>query len=139
LNAGTLVAVDSSVAIAAFAPWHERHEDARGVLATEPRLVAHAALETFSVLTRLPSPFTAPSDVVLDFCAEAFPDEQRLALGEEAQRRCLRILASAGLRGGEVYDGVIALTAREAGARLVSLDGRAAAVYTRVGAEAEIL
>ena len=47
-------AVDSSVVIAAFASWHEHHAIARKAMTARPRLIAHAAVESYSVLTRLP-------------------------------------------------------------------------------------
>jgi hypothetical protein len=47
-------AVDSSVVIAAFATWHEHHALARKAMAGQPRLVAHAAVESYSVLTPRP-------------------------------------------------------------------------------------
>jgi hypothetical protein len=46
-------AVDSSVVIAACATWHEHHVVARKAMAGRPRLVAQAAVESYSVLTRL--------------------------------------------------------------------------------------
>jgi hypothetical protein len=47
-------AVDSSVVIAAFATWHEHHGIARTAMVSRPRLIAYAAIESYSVLTRLP-------------------------------------------------------------------------------------
>jgi hypothetical protein len=41
-----MIAVDTSVAVAAFASWHERHEQARQALDDDVRLVAHCAIET---------------------------------------------------------------------------------------------
>lgn len=52
-------AVDSSVVIAAFATWHEYHVIARKAMTARPRLIAHAAVESYSVLTRLPPPHRA--------------------------------------------------------------------------------
>ena len=58
-------AVDSSVVIAAaFATWHEHHALARKATADKPRLVAHAAVESYSVLTRLPQPHRADPSIV---------------------------------------------------------------------------
>ena len=45
-------AVDSSVVIAAFASWHEHHQIARKAMTARPRLIAPAAVESYSVLTR---------------------------------------------------------------------------------------
>src|SRR5712691_11139635 len=65
-------AADSSLVVAAFASWHENHDAARRVLDGALRLVEHCALETYSVLTRLPAPHRAPGDVVRNFLAARF-------------------------------------------------------------------
>jgi hypothetical protein len=57
-------AVDTSVVVAAFASWHEHHVLARKAMASRPRLVAQAAVESYSVLTRLPPPHRAQSSIV---------------------------------------------------------------------------
>ncbi len=62
-----MIAVDTSVVVAAFASWHEGHRSALAVLARHPRLPAHVAVESFSVLTRLPPPHRAPAVLVRDF------------------------------------------------------------------------
>lgn len=49
-----MIALDSSVVIACFGSWHEHHLAARMTLEEDPRLPAHAGLEAYSVLTRLP-------------------------------------------------------------------------------------
>ena len=45
---------DTSLVVAAFAFWHEKHGPARSALDEGLGLVDHCALETYSVLTRLP-------------------------------------------------------------------------------------
>ena len=65
-------AVDSSVVIAAFASWHEHHAIARKAMTARPRLIAHAAVESYSVLTRLPPPHRASPDIVHSFITERF-------------------------------------------------------------------
>lgn len=55
-----MTAVDTSLVVAAFASWHERHEAARRAMDGGVRLIEHCALETYSVLTRLPAP-TGPA------------------------------------------------------------------------------
>jgi hypothetical protein len=67
-------AVDSSVVVAAFASWHEHHAIAQGALAIQPRLIALAAVESYSVLTRLPSPHRAQPSLVHSFITERFAD-----------------------------------------------------------------
>lgn len=124
--------VDSSVAIAAFGEWHELHGSAVEALAESPALVAHAALEAYSVLTRLPDPFRAPAATVVEYLAENFTGP-RLALPAAEQRRLPELMQRAGVHGGAVYDGLVALTAAAAGANLISLDARAAQTYERLG------
>ena len=49
-----MIAVDTSVAVAAALPWHEAHDAARSALPlTKTPLNAQVAIETYSVLTRL--------------------------------------------------------------------------------------
>lgn len=127
-----MIAVDSSVAIASFASWHEHHASAIKVLAEHPRLVAHAALETYSVLTRLPPPHRALPGIVSQFLACRFP-EPPLALPTERWHELVTRLAGLQITGGRVYDALIALTAAEHSTTLVSLDRRASAVYEAVG------
>jgi len=123
-----LIAVDSSVVIACFAPWHERHALAREVLAEKPQLPAHTGLEAYSVLTRLPEPFRAEPHIVAEFLQATFTAD-RLVLGAEEQAALPGRLAGLGICGGEVYDALIGFTVRAAGAELVTLDRRALLTY----------
>lgn len=124
--------VDSSVAIAAFGEWHELHRRAVEALPGSPALVAHAALEAYSVLTRLPEPFRAPAATVIEYLADNFTSV-RPALPAAEQRRLPELMQRAGIHGGAVYDGLVGLTAAAAGAELISLDARAAQTYDRLG------
>lgn len=126
--------IDSSIAIAAFGEWHELHGPAVEALASSPALVAHAALEAYSVLTRLPEPFRAPARTAMEYLAENFP-ARRLVLPATEQRALPETMERAGVRGGAVYDGLVGLTAKVAGAQLLSLDTRAAQTYDRLGVE----
>jgi predicted nucleic acid-binding protein len=131
-----MIAVDSSVAIAGFASWHEQHAAAIKVLARRPRLVAHASLETYSVLTRLPSPHRAQAALVERFLANRFP-EPFLCISEAHHRSLLHLLMDKQILGGQTYDALIGFTAAEHGASLVSFDRRAALVYEAVGVRVE--
>ena len=51
-----MIAVDTSVAIAALSPWHDRHADAADACREGAAIPAHALLECFSTLTRMPEP-----------------------------------------------------------------------------------
>lgn len=133
-----MIAVDSSVAIAAFGPWHEHHDAARAVLDAGAALPAHALLETYSVLTGFPPPHRASGSVVDTWLDSRFV--RILPSPTAAQQRDLvRKLAAAGRIGGAVYDGLVALTALRAGATLVTADRRAASLYALVGAEVRTL
>lgn len=131
-------AVDSSVVIAAFASWHEHHAIARKALVGHPRLVAHAAIESYSVLTRLPPPHRAQPSIVHTFITEQFV-EPFLTLSETGYQELLATVAAGPIMGGPAYDALIAFTAAEHQATLVSLDKRAAAIYEAAGAAVEQL
>ena len=68
-----MIAADTSLVIAAFASWHEQHEPARRALDAGLRLIEHCALETYSVLTRLPPPHRVSGDIVREFLGVRFP------------------------------------------------------------------
>lgn len=128
------MAVDSSVAIAAFGDWHRLNAAARAVLDEGAALPAHALLETYSVLTGFPPPHRASPGLVDRWLDDRF--EAILPPPSPADHReMLRVLAAAGSTGGAVYDALIGVTARLAGTPLVSADDRATTVYELVGAE----
>ena len=131
-------AVDSSVVIAAFATWHEHHAIARKAMAGRPRLVAHAAVESYSVLTRLPPPHRAHPSIAHAFITERFT-EPFLTLSETGYQELLATVAAGQILGGPAYDALIAFTAAEHDATLLSLDQRAAATYQAVGVTVEQL
>lgn len=133
-----MIAVDTSVAVAAFATWHERHGAAIRAVTRGARLPAHAALETLAVLTRLPPPHRAPADLVVRFLSASFP-QPMLTLPAREHRALLETCARLGILGGNVYDALIAATAARAGATLLSLDVRARPVYEAIGVEVRVL
>lgn len=133
-----MIAVDSSVVIAAFASWHERHEDARQVLDAQPQVAGHAVAESYSVLTRLPPPHRAPAAVVRDFLVDRFP-QPYLTLPGDRLRDLLPLLADRGIAGGATYDALIGLTATEFNAELVSCDRRASTTYAALEVRARLL
>ncbi|TMD07919.1 MAG: type II toxin-antitoxin system VapC family toxin [Chloroflexi bacterium] len=133
-----MIAADTSVLVAAFATWHESHRAASRALRPGTRLIAQCAVETYSVLTRLPPPHRAPADVVFRFLAERFPEDY-LVLDSAALKAVLRILPRLGITGGATYDAVIGATAARAGATLLSFDRRAAGTYERSGCDLKLL
>jgi predicted nucleic acid-binding protein len=133
-----LKAADTSVIVAAFASWHERHTAARRALDGGLRMIEHCALETYSVLTRLPAPHRAPGAVVRDFLAERFP-QPYLRLSGPAFRRFLLTLPEDGVTGGVAYDALIGAIAVDCGAELYTCDSRALPVYERYGVHYHVI
>lgn len=133
-----MIAVDTSVVIAAFASWHEGHDAAAAVVARRPRLPAHVLVESYSVLTRLPAPHTAAAEAVAEFLRDRFP-RQPLALPAKGYSLLLRAITSSGVHGGAAYDALIGATARHANALLLTRDRRASATYEKLGVRFELV
>ena len=134
-----MIAPDSSVLIAALAFDHEAHETSLSALAgRSPRLLAHVAFETISVFTRLPEGLRVPATTVLGALERDFP-EPWLVLDGAGQRACLTRACAAGIRGGALYDALIAATATAHGATLISADRRAREAYDAMGASVSFL
>jgi predicted nucleic acid-binding protein len=133
-----LKAADTSLVIAAFASWHESHVAARRALDEGLHLVEHCALETYSVLTRLPPPHRTCGVVVRDFLMARFP-QPFLRLGERAYKDFTLGLPDHGVTGGAAYDALVAATAAGCKAELVTCDRRALPVYEKYGVRTRIL
>lgn len=131
-------AADTSLVVAAFASWHESHDAARRALDAGLRLVDHCALETYSVLTRLPPPHRAAARVVREFLAARFP-EPLLRLSQQGYRDFVMGLSALGITGGAAYDALVAATAAANGAQIVTCDRRAVPVYDRYGIRTRLL
>ena len=128
-----MIAVDTSVVVAAFATWHESHAQALAIVAGQPRVPAPVALEAYAVLTRLPAPHRAEGAIVRDFLVRAFPTAH-LRLPPARSGRLIDDLVALGIAGGATYDAVIALTTVHHRCQLATLDARARSTYERVGA-----
>ncbi|MFT4211763.1 MAG: type II toxin-antitoxin system VapC family toxin [Microbacterium sp.] len=134
----TPLAVDTSVAVPLLVASHDAHGTvARWARGRSLSLSGHALAETYSVLTRLPGDArVAPADaaVLID---DNFAETS--ALPADAARAVHRELAGRGIAGGAVYDGLVALTAREQGAVLATRDARARSTYEALGVVVEVL
>lgn len=131
-----MITVDTSVLVAAFSTWHERHSEANALVSPDVPLIAHAAAECYSVLTRLPPPQRiAPADAA-DWLVRRFP-KPWLTLSADAYARLIARAPQLGIVGGAIYDGVVAETAREADLTLKSFDVRARATYRALGVSTE--
>ena len=133
-----MIAADASAAIAAFAPWHERQGSVQEALGTAPSIIAHAAYETYSVLTRLPEPQRAPARLVVEQLDDLFADRW-LGLSAGPLRAALARLEQLRVSGGKTYDGLIAIRAASNDATLVTLDRRALPTYLLVGVSVEFV
>jgi predicted nucleic acid-binding protein len=131
-------AADTSTVVAAFASWHEKHRAARRILDGGLRLVSHCALESYSVLTRLPPPHRVAGRVVRDFLAQRFP-QPLLQLGTREYRDFVLGLAERRVSGGAAYDALVAATVASVGGELVSCDRRALPIYQQYGVRVDII
>lgn len=113
------VLLDTSCLVAAALPQHEHHRATVAELARRRAgghvflTAAHAVLEAYAVLTRLPPPHRlAPADAlgVLD---SNWGQTETAALTGAESWRVVRQHAAAGVAGGRVYDGQIAACARK--------------------------
>lgn len=130
-----MIAPDTSVLVAGADPRHPFHEEAAAALA-EVRdcgaLVAHTLAEAHAVLTgaRYARSGRRVGEYLAQFLVNApvgvAPGDYPEALGR---------LTAAGIEGGALYDGLIALGALTGGATLVSLDRRAARTYDLCGVD----
>lgn len=130
--------VDTSVAVAAFGEWHLLNSKACALLDQGAAIPAQAVLETYSVLTGFPPPHRASPDIVRQWLQGRF---ERLLLAPlpNDHLQLVSVLAEDGRSGGSVYDALIGLTAKLAGATLITADQRAAEVYDLVGVEWDLL
>lgn len=133
-----MIAVDTSVVVAAFATWHDGHRSAAAALARRPRIPAHVLIESFSVLTRLPAPHRAPPEIVEAFLDEHFP-QAPLSLPGTALRALVHAAVVARVSGGAIYDALIAETVKRAGATLLTRDRRAVSTYERLVVRYELI
>jgi hypothetical protein len=93
-------------------------------------LPAHASLEVYSVLTRLPSGLAVSAATAAEVLTTRFPGTplevpDRLGL--------IGRLAARGIFGGASYDGLVASEAAANDAGLLTLDERAQMTYRRLG------
>jgi hypothetical protein len=121
------------VAIPLLVATHREHDRVVAWWAgREVALSGHAAVETYSVLTRLPGDLRlGPADAAR-LLAERFTAP--LLLAQRMTRRLADTLARLDVSGGAVYDALVALAAVEHDADLATRDGRARATYEAVGA-----
>ncbi len=133
-----MIAVDSSLVIAALSPWHESREIAAQYCRDDAYVPAHCLIESYSVLTRMPQPLQISGKVAAKALTLQW-DLRKLVLSEESHASMLSDFAQAGVVGGSTYDGPVALTVRAFECSLFPLDRRAERTYRRLGVDHTII
>ena len=118
-------AADSSITIAALLADHPAHNAAADALARCKTTIAHAAIETYSVLTRLRPPHRIDAHTAATVLDKRLP-RQYATLDASKYAAAPGKLAGAGVSGGAAYDGLIAL---EHDLELLTRDRRAERTY----------
>ncbi len=101
-------------------------------------LPAHVLIETYSVLTRLPSGLAVVPALAAEVLTSRFR-QPPLRLGDAERRGALQTLAAAGVFGGASYDGLVAIEANAHSHTLLTLDERAQLTYRRLGADFTVI
>ncbi|SBW25353.1 hypothetical protein FDG2_4513 [Candidatus Protofrankia californiensis] len=126
------IAVDTSVAVPLLVRSHTHHADmVRWWDGQELTLSGHALAETYSVLTRLPGDARLSGPDAARLLDARFKASLTLS-GPHAQN-VHTTLSHLGIAGGAVYDGLVALAAKEHGMALATRDARARGTYDAVG------
>jgi len=134
----TLLALDTSVAVGLAMASHTSHAGlVRWQAGREVRLSGHAVAETYSVLTRLLGDASLlPADAARLIEASFAPP---LGLSRATAAAVPSLLAELDIKGGAVYDALVALAALEHDAVLATRDARARPTYEAVGARVEVV
>lgn len=133
-----MITPDTSVLVAGFATWHEAHRPAARALNRGVHLVAHAAMETYSVLTRLPPPHRVAPAAVHVYLADVTSADY-LTLDARSHRELINYLAAQNVTGGATYDALVGSTAMAAGATLLTRDRRAVRTYELLQVDYELV
>ena len=96
------------------------------------------AIETYSILTRIPPPHRTTADTAADALTRRLPSTH-VALEASDYADAPARLAAAEVSGGATYDGLIALTALTHDLELVSRDRRATRTYRALGARFQLI
>jgi predicted nucleic acid-binding protein len=128
-----VITPDSSIAIAAAASWHVAHDLAVAALEQDDvTLIAHVAYETTAALSRMPEGHRISPAVVVEWLRRRFEIEW-LTLPPGAASQSLRTAVEHGIRGGALYDALVAATAAHHRHTLLTADRRAAPTYRALG------
>jgi predicted nucleic acid-binding protein len=128
-----VITPDSSIAIAAAASWHVAHDLAVAALERDDvTLIAHVAYETTAAMSRMPEGHRISPAIVVEWLQRRFQSEW-LTLPPGAALPSLRTAVEHGIRGGALYDALVAATAAHHRHTLLTADRRAAPTYQALG------
>lgn len=129
---------DTSVVVPLVSSWHEAHVTVTAIAGDVSQLPAHVLLEAVAGLTRLPRGLAVGTELAVRVLRSRFPDPP-LILDVDDHVDLLSSLVAGGIRGGQVYDALIAATAKRAGALLLTRDRRAEPTYRAIGVQTRLL
>lgn len=113
---------DTSCLVAAVCGWHEHHTrtvaelEERARNGDELAIASHSLVETYAVLTRLPSPHRLTPATAIALLEANWWSADVIHLTAEETWRALRRASSLGVAGGQCYDAVIASCGEKAAA-----------------------
>ena len=125
---------DTSVIVAAALMSGPGHAESRAAIrATEAAAAGHAWVESFSVLTRLPSDVRLSSADAARVLDAVVPNTRSLTADEQLDFSGW--VKGSGVVGGAVYDALVGWAAKCAGLPLLTRDARALPTYRRLDVE----
>lgn len=137
-----MIVPDSSVLVAGYVADHDFYDGAKAaVLEVRAKggLVAHTLAETYAVLSAPAGVYRVKPEAVLEYLQTLLGDSTPIQPRAASYVEALEDLVRRGRGGAPVYDALIALTARDAGATLISLDRRARPTYELCGVDVRFL
>lgn len=130
--------VDTSVAVPLLCEALPGHDAVNRWAAGKTLVLAgHSLAETYSVTTRQPGDARLTPEDACTLIDASFGS--MVVASTQVSATVHRVLADAGIAGGAVYDGLVALAAREAGLPLATRDARARATYEALGVPVEVV
>lgn len=111
--------IDTSCMVSVLCSWHEHHEFTRAEVERSGRggtllVAAPSLIETYAVLTRLPTPHRISAQDAWTLLDANWGEGDVIALTATEYWRVLRDCQTEGVTGGPAYDAVIAACARKA-------------------------
>jgi predicted nucleic acid-binding protein len=114
-----IVVLDSTCLVAAACEWHVHHEATMADLERRSRgkerllTAAHALVEAYSVLTRLPPPYRMPLEDAAHILKVNWGRRESIALTPAEYWKLFDLEPTRGIGGGRIYDAIVAHCARK--------------------------